>query len=104
MGEEPFGPQHILSIGEVGLPAENVIDQVKLFQSRMNISVFDGFNSDAFTALGDDHGLLIVPNLGHEWFPETGVYAHYLPIKVILSNHVNQMFSLTGPPYDVSEL
>ena len=103
-GDEPFSPQHVLSIGEVGMPSENVIEQVEAFQTQMNLAVFDGAGSDTFTALGDDYGLLIVPCLGREWFPETGVPAQLLPVKVVLSNSVNQLYSVTGPPYDVAEL
>ena len=103
-GEEPFGPQHVLSIGEVGLPAENVAELVEAFQARMGLAVFDGLSSDTFTAVGDDYGLLILPCLGREWFPDTGVFAHLLPVKVVMSNHVNQLYSISGPPYDIAEL
>jgi catechol-2,3-dioxygenase len=103
-GEEPFGPQHLISIGEVGLPAEDVQEQVMLFHDRMSLAVFDGKFSDTFTAMGDDYGLLIIPVLGREWFPETGVNAHLLPVKVVVSNHVNQLFSVSGPPYEIEEL
>ena len=74
------------------------------YHGGMSLAVFDGKFSDTFTAMGDDYGLLIIPVLGREWFPETGVNAHLLPVKVVLSNHVNQLFSVSGPPYEIEEL
>lgn len=103
-GDEPFDPQYVLSIGEVGMPSENVAELALAFQDQMSLAVFDGAFSDTFTALGDDLGLLIIPLLGREWFPETGVPAQLLPLKVVLSNNVNQLYSITCPPYDVAEL
>lgn len=101
---DPFSTEQILSISEIGLPTENVIEQVETFQAQLGLQVFDGAGSEVFTALGDQRGLLIIVQQGRIWFPQTGTPAQIQPVRVVLSNQQNRRFSISGPPYEVTEI
>lgn len=47
--------------------------------------IYDGAGSDTFTALGDEHGLFIIVKRGRIWFPDTGIPAELVPLKVAVS-------------------
>ena len=101
---ESFGDEHILSVSEVGLPTENVIELAETFRAQLGLPIFDGAGSDTFTALGDQRGLLIIVQQGRIWFPDTGVPAQIQPVRLVLSNQQNRRFSISGPPYEVTEI
>ncbi|TWF39817.1 catechol-2,3-dioxygenase [Chitinophaga polysaccharea] len=76
---------HIDSISEIGIVTENVPACVASFLQQP-IPVFAKQpRSDQFTALGDDHGLLIIAAAGRNWFP-TCTPAQHFPGKVTISH------------------
>jgi catechol-2,3-dioxygenase len=64
----PFGPQALLEVSEVGMPVDDVPDEVARIEGELGIPLWDG-DRRGFTALGDDHGLFIVVPRGRAWFP-----------------------------------
>lgn len=61
----------LLEISEMGLPTPDVPALVRTIQSELGFELYDG-GGDAFAALGDERGLLIVVRSGRTWFPHAG--------------------------------
>jgi catechol-2,3-dioxygenase len=78
----PFSAAHLLNISEIGIPSAQVPARVEQLTRQLNVPIFDGADSPTFTALGDDHGLLIVVKQGREWYPNTGKIADTWPIRL----------------------
>lgn len=80
----PFDEHGILQISEIGIATGDVKSTVESLQI-LDIPIYDGANSDTFTAVGDEHGLLIVVKRGRIWFPDTGTPAESLPLGLVIS-------------------
>lgn len=65
----PFGSDDIQCVSEIGLAVDDVRASVADMSARLHIPVYDGEGSDSFSALGDEHGLLIVVRKGRAWYP-----------------------------------
>ncbi len=98
--EGDFDGSQILSVSEIGLPSEDVIAFAKQLCERMNLSVFHGEPSATFTPVGDDHGLFILPSVNRIWYPNTGVPARLLPIKMKVESNGRE-FEIRGVPYEI---
>ena len=74
-----FGPESLLAICEVGVPLVDPPSAIETLERTFGLSVFSG-DRDQFTAVGDEHGLLIVVRAGRAWLPtaRTAIegYAH----------------------------
>lgn len=66
--EGPFGPAMILELSEFGLPAEDPPEVVDRLETRCGLEVYSG-DRRTFTAVGDEHGLLVVIPVGRAWLP-----------------------------------
>ncbi|MDQ5826006.1 MAG: hypothetical protein M3441_17560 [Chloroflexota bacterium] len=97
----PFDERGILSISEIGLASDDVIATVQQLQGA-GMPVYDGAGSDTFSAVGDEHGLLIVVRRGRIWFPDTGTAADLVPLKAVVSLGSGATAVISGPPYEVS--
>jgi catechol-2,3-dioxygenase len=95
---QPFTPDQILAISEVGIANDDLPTAVARATQQLGITVFSGAGSETFTAIGDDEGLLIMVKHGRIWFPNTGVPAAMIPLTVELVQG-GQQFRLSGPPY-----
>ncbi|MCU0499271.1 MAG: ring-cleaving dioxygenase [Anaerolineae bacterium] len=80
----PFDHTGLLTISEIGVAVSDVSETVAQLTTQADLPIFDGAGNTQFTALGDDHGLLIVVSQGRQWYPESGVFAHPYPIRVLL--------------------
>lgn len=78
---EPFSPAGLLSISEIGIAAADVEAAVAQLE-QAGWPMFSGEGSNTFTAVGDDDGLFIVVKMGRTWYPETGVPALDIPLRV----------------------
>ena len=98
---EDFNSRHMLNVSEIGLPSENVIAFADELCTQLNLSVFKQEPDETFTPVGDDNGLLILPVKGRIWYPNTGVPASMLPVRV--NWNVDGMeFEIRGVPYEIS--
>ncbi len=66
--------EKIYSISEFGVPVSDVLTERTQIQELTGIPSF-GTQSEQFSPLGDDDGLLILVREGREWFPNTKVPA-----------------------------
>lgn len=84
---ESFGSAWILCVSEVGLVTEDVLGQTSRFVSKMGIQSFQDTVNNNFAALGDDNGLILLARKGREWYPNTGKYAVFTPVKMQADVH-----------------
>ncbi|NJN65478.1 MAG: hypothetical protein HC884_01580 [Chloroflexaceae bacterium] len=94
----PFDSQNILTISEIGLTATNVQQTMAVLQTALGITPHRVHSSDTFTALGDDHGLLIVVDQARPWFPDTGRVAGSLPVIATVAQEPGQTYRISVPP------
>jgi catechol-2,3-dioxygenase len=95
--ETPFGAASLLNISEIGLATDDLPRLVDRLRADVQLLPYRG-RSEIFTAVGDEHGLLIIVARGRIWFPETGKPALNVPISVDLVLH-DRTITLVGPPY-----
>jgi catechol-2,3-dioxygenase len=98
--EGHFDSRQILSVSEIGLPSENVIDFANEICTSLGLSVYKQEPNETFTPVGDEDGLLILAIQDRIWMPDSGVPARLLPVSVQgSSNHVN--WEIRGVPYEI---
>jgi catechol-2,3-dioxygenase len=90
----------ILSVSEIGLATEDVLALVKTLKEKTGLSPYKDESSETFTAVGDANGLFITVKQGRIWYPNTGVPAQLLPIRVHFLVDETKM-SLGGFPYQI---
>jgi catechol-2,3-dioxygenase len=98
---DPFGPECLLGVSEIGLTVDDVRSVVGALENRLGFPVFDGAGSEVFCAVGDDHGLLIVVRRGHRWYPELTVPAEPYPIMVVVQAENAFEYQLPELPYHI---
>ncbi|MGI8908169.1 MAG: hypothetical protein ACR2IE_16980 [Candidatus Sumerlaeaceae bacterium] len=91
-----FGRSDILGISEIGIVVSDVPTFVEQCIRESGMTPFHGYTHPQFTALGDDHGLLIVVPEGRPWFPENRVGAVARPATVWIGAQRNS--ELEQPP------
>ncbi|MEH0108797.1 hypothetical protein V6N00_03585 [Tersicoccus sp. MR15.9] len=84
IGEQPFGPHHLLGISEVGVAVPDVPAAVRTLAEVAGLTPFAGTESADFAAVGDDHGLLILAETGRAWLPTRDRRAAAAPLSVRL--------------------
>ncbi|MCA0457356.1 MAG: hypothetical protein LCI00_25520 [Chloroflexi bacterium] len=82
---EPFSERDMLYLSEIGLATSDVPATVAWLNDTLGLAAYDGAGSDSFSAVGDEHGLLIVVKAGRNWYPETGIPAGLYPIDITIA-------------------
>ncbi|NOT03389.1 MAG: hypothetical protein HOP27_02195 [Anaerolineales bacterium] len=90
----------ILSISEIGLATDDVPLLVNMLNEKSGLLPYKNESSDTFTAVGDADGLFIVVKQGRIWYPNTGVPAQLLPVRVHAQVEETKMI-LSGVPYQM---
>jgi len=98
--EGGFDNSQILNVSEIGLPSEGVIAFAGELCSKLNLSIFKQEPSEAFTPVGDDHGLFILPVKNRIWIPNSGVPAKLLPVTVKGETNGRE-WEVRGVPYEI---
>ena len=80
--EKPFSGRSILSVCEIGYPAENVRLFSDCIKEELNVGLWDG-DEQNFAAVGDEEGLFIIVPVDRPWFP-VGKKAKEYPVAVKL--------------------
>lgn len=96
---EPFSSLQILQVSEIGLPSQDVISFAKELCKKLGVSVYRQDFNETFTPIGDEDGLLILPVENRIWYPNTGVPAKLLDVKVDLEVN-GKKFQIKGMPYE----
>jgi catechol-2,3-dioxygenase len=95
-----FDSRHILQVSEIGLAAEDVVGLAGQLCTRLGLSVFRQEPNAAFTPVGDDAGLFILPIKDRIWIPNSGVPARLLPVKV-RGEANGKSWEVRGVPYQI---
>lgn len=98
--DESFNSNHILQVSEIGLPSKDVISFAKELCSKLGVDVYKQDFNETFTPIGDEDGLLILPVENRIWYPNTGVPAKLLDVKVDLEVNGKE-FQINGMPYEI---
>ena len=68
--ENTFDISSIESISEIGIVAENALELADKLINENKLSLFaKGSKNEAFSALGDDNGLLVIVKSHRNWYP-----------------------------------
>jgi catechol-2,3-dioxygenase len=92
--ERAPGDELLLEISEVGLPVEDVGAAVEFLQNELGLPHFSG-NKQDFSAVGDDHGLLILVPVGRPWL-FTDRAAADAPVRVTIEGAAPREVRLPG--------
>ena len=98
--EIPFTSEQILQVSEIGLPSKDVISFAKELCETLGVSVYRQEPNENFTPIGDEDGLFILPIENRIWYPNTGIPAQMLSVKVDVEVNGKE-FKLSGLPYEV---
>lgn len=98
--DEKFESNQILNVSEIGLPSEDVMGLANELCAKLELSVFRQQPNENFTPVGDDNGLFILPIKNRIWFPNSGVPAKLLPIK-IRGEANGKEWEVRGFPYEI---
>lgn len=98
--EGEFNSRHILNVSEIGLASEDVIGLANELCTKLGLSMFHQEPNESFTPVGDDNGLFILPIKDRIWFPDSGVPAKLLPIKVVGEANGRE-WEVRGFPYEI---
>jgi len=82
--EKPFDINSIESISEIGIVTENPQEFAEKLITEKHLSHFkNGAESEKFSILGDDNGLLIIVKTNRNWYPtEHPAKRFYTKIKI----------------------
>ncbi|KIQ14415.1 glyoxalase [Flavobacterium sp. MEB061] len=86
---ENFSSKSILNISEIGIVTENPLELGKRLIEKHALEFFSkNNNSEAFSALGDDEGLLIIVKPNRNWYP-TQTPSQSNPTEIRIQNNEN---------------
>lgn len=98
--EIPFSSEQILQVSEIGLPSKDVISFANELCEKLGVSVYKQEPNETFTPIGDEYSLFILPVENRIWYPNTGVPARMLSVKVDFEINGKE-FKLSGLPYEI---
>ncbi len=97
----PFGAGSLLEIAEIGIATATVHATRSAIQQTFETGVlWGGREGSLLTAIGDDHGVVIVAPIGRGWIP-IGLPARPLPTKVIAAGPRARKITLHEGPYEL---
>jgi catechol 2,3-dioxygenase-like lactoylglutathione lyase family enzyme len=98
--ERPFGAGSLLEVAEIGIATANVHATQSAVQETFQAGVlWGGREGSLLTAIGDDHGVVIVAPIGRGWIP-VGLPARPLPTTVVAAGPRARETTLDEGPYE----
>ena len=99
--DAPFGPDSLLEIAEIGLAtADTEETRVALLDVLSASILWGGREGSLLTAIGDDHGVVIVAPTGRGWVP-VGLPARPLPTTIVAAGPTPSEVTLPEGPYRI---
>lgn len=88
---ETFSSKQILNISEIGIVTDNPLEFGNQLIQKYELNLFEkNQNSEIFTAIGDDNGLLIIVKTNRNWHPtETPAKSYWTKIELSNKNQKN---------------
>ena len=97
--EAPFGPDSLLEIAEIGVATSDTAATRAVVEEVFGAGVLWGGNdASRLTAIGDDHGVVIVAPAGRGWIP-VGLLARPLPTTIVAEGPRPAEVMLPEGPY-----
>jgi catechol 2,3-dioxygenase-like lactoylglutathione lyase family enzyme len=98
--DAPFGAGSLLEIAEIGIATANLdATQSAIRQTFETGVLWGGREESLLTAIGDDHGVVIVAPIGRGWIP-VGLPARPLPTTVVAAGPRARETTLDEGPYE----
>jgi catechol 2,3-dioxygenase-like lactoylglutathione lyase family enzyme len=95
----PFGPGSLLEIAEIGVATADTGATSAAIQETLSASIlWGGREGSLLTAIGDDHGVVIVAPTGRGWIP-IGLPARPLPTTIVAAAPKARELKLEEGPY-----
>lgn len=102
--DEPFGPDSLLEIAEIGIASADTEATRDAIQEALSAEIlWGGREGWLLTAIGDDHGLVIVAPTGRGWIP-VGLPARPLPTTIVAAAPRSREVLLPEGPYSIRAL
>jgi catechol 2,3-dioxygenase-like lactoylglutathione lyase family enzyme len=100
--EGPFGPDALLEIAEIGIATEDPEATRAAVQEALSAEVLWGGRPGwKLTAIGDDHGVVIVAPAGRGWIP-VALEARPLPTAIVAAGPAERTTVLPEGPYTLT--
>jgi len=98
---QPFGPDSFLEIAEIGIAAADAETTSRVVQQTLSTGIlWGGEPGGQLTAIGDDHGVVIVAATGRGWIP-IGLPARPLPTSIVAEGPAERDALLPEGPYRI---
>jgi catechol 2,3-dioxygenase-like lactoylglutathione lyase family enzyme len=102
--EAPFGPESFLEIAEIGVASADTEATRDAIQDALSAEIlWGGREGWLLTAIGDDHGVVIVAPTGRGWIP-VGLPAQPLPTTIVAAAPRTREVILAEGPYRIRAL
>jgi catechol-2,3-dioxygenase len=98
--DQPFGPDSLICISEIGLASNDVLEMIAWFASILEVGTYKSI-SETFAPIGDVHGLVIAVSEDRIWFPDTGIPAQILPTELTIQGERTITHTIPNTPYIV---
>jgi len=99
--DEPFGSGSLLELAEIGIATADTDSTRQTVQAVFSADVLWGGRPGwQLTAIGDDHGVVIVAPLGRGWIP-IGLPARPLPTTIVADGPTAREATLPEGPYQL---
>jgi catechol 2,3-dioxygenase-like lactoylglutathione lyase family enzyme len=97
----PFSPDSLLEIAEIGIATADAERTRAAIQETLAAEVLWGGRAGwLLTAIGDDHGVVIVAPTGRGWIP-VGLPAHPFPTTIVAAAPRSREVTLPEGPYHI---
>jgi catechol 2,3-dioxygenase-like lactoylglutathione lyase family enzyme len=102
--DRPFGPESLLEIAEIGVATADTRATSDAVKTVLGAEVlWGGGEGSLLTAIGDDHGVVIVAPIGRGWIP-VGLPARPLPTTIVAAGPRTAEVTLPEGPYRIRSL
>jgi catechol 2,3-dioxygenase-like lactoylglutathione lyase family enzyme len=99
--DSPFGADSFLEIAEIGVATADTEATSAAIQDALSAEILWGGREGALlTAIGDDHGVVIVAPTGRGWIP-VGLPARPLPTTIVAAAPRSREVTLPEGPYRI---
>jgi catechol 2,3-dioxygenase-like lactoylglutathione lyase family enzyme len=99
--DAPFGPESFLEIAEIGVAAKDTVATHDLIKDALSAEIlWGGREGWLLTAIGDDHGVIIVAPTGRGWIP-VGLPARPFPTTIVAAAPRPDEVTLPEGPYRI---
>jgi catechol 2,3-dioxygenase-like lactoylglutathione lyase family enzyme len=99
--DAPFGPESLLEVAEIGIATSDTDATRAAVQQALSAEIlWGGREGSLLTAIGDDHGVVIVAPTGRGWIP-VGLAAQPFPTTIVAAAAEPCDMTLPEGPYRI---